>query len=239
LDADQSAAVLTGELRRERPFVFIRYGDGALECIFRGRGHTCDGEEYSTELGNALMNGWKSLMAGVNGGRTVYVGDWRSASFSGPDDQSRYEKEYQWLIGKAEPKWLHFEALLLMRESSALFEFYRAVKEDSRRKLYMGPASHAKAAKMMGAAHLVTPMGGLFRQWTSLQEKLFDLQFDVLLYGAGMAGSLPVISCWDLFPDRTYINLGSAFDPLCLERKTRRQQVSPVRARAFFAGLEG
>lgn len=231
LNADQSAALLAGKIRRQEPFFFLRYGDGALECMSGAEGHTCDGEQYCPLLGLELLNTWRAVYRD----RNTFVGDWLSASFDTKTIRARYEEQYRELIGDASPNWLHFEALLLMRQSPALLDFYRAVKLDPRRKLFMGPAGNAGAAKMLGAEFLETPMSNLFTYTAELAKEL-DREFDVLLFGAGMAGNIPAVRCWERYPERTYISIGSAMDPL-FRGRTRMQQLLPNRARMFFREL--
>lgn len=233
LNADQSAVFLTGKIRRREPFFFVRYGDGALECIYRQRGMTCDHEQYSKPLGDALLDAWITLMMDP---REVYVGDWLSASFDSRSEYSRHADLYAALIGEDQPNFLHFEALLLMRESQALLDFYRAVKADTRRKLFMGPGGNEGAAQMLGADFLEVPLYNLFAHVDRLADELIRRDFDVLLYGAGMAGNIPAVRCWEAHRERTYVNLGSAMDPL-YRGQSRRQQLSPSRARALFREL--
>lgn len=234
--ADVSADILADKIRRQEPFFFVRYGDGALECIKGKVGATCDKEHYSPELGAELLQVWRALMRGASCGSTVFVGDWRSASFDGTSEHARYTAEYQALIGFATPEFLHFEALLLMRESEALVDFYRAVKNDPRKKVFMGPKECAGAARMLNAEHVITPMANLFHSVDQLTRELERKSFEVLLYGAGMAGNIPAIRLWAMHPDRTYVNLGSALDPL-FRGKSRRQQISPERAKKLFKEL--
>lgn len=233
LTADESAEVLTRKIRAQEPFFFVRYGDGALECLAGKQGMTCDREQYSPQLAQELNHAWKALM---RGGRNVFVGDWLSASFDAASEHARYAEEYASLVSEGTPQFLHFEALLLMRESEALLDFYRAVKQDTRRKVFMGPVECAGAAKMLGARHVVTPMHGLLDACVPLSLALRE-PFDVLLYGAGMAGNIPAVAAWITHPERMFINLGSALDPLFMGRKSRRQQISPERARAMFREL--
>jgi hypothetical protein len=243
LSADESAALLTRKLRAWEPFFYLRYGDGAIECMKGTQGRTCDGERYSQGLGTELRAAFDMLRVcdsfhGLRPRPILCLGDWLTASFDYDMEHTRYAGEYAELIGDLKPHyWLHFEALLLMRESEALADFYRAVARSSRQKLYMGPASHAPAARLLNADHLVTPMQELFSYVDQLTEELTRRRFDVLLYGAGMAGNIPVIRAWRYFPERTYIHLGSAFDVLCLGKKTRRQQLAPNRARALLQDL--
>lgn len=234
LDADQSAALLAGKIREREPFFFIRYGDGALECIYDVVGRTCDGEIYSKALGDALLDSWISLVTGSRGG--VYVGDWFSASFDTKTERTRYADRYAALIGEDAPQWLHFESLLLQRESSAVVDFYRAVKEDPRDKVFMGPLECARAAKMLGARHLITPMVANLHAHFEQGRPLADFEFDVLLYGAGLAGNVAAVRCWERHPERTYVHLGSALDPL-VWRRSRQQQLAPARAKELFADL--
>ena len=236
LSADESAVYLAQKLRASEPFFFVRYGDGAIECMTGKHGETCDHEPYGPSLGTELQKAWRALMCGCCTYPPVLVGDWLSASFDEKSHHARYEKEYDALVSMGAPDFLHFEALLLMRESEELVDFYRAVKEDSRRKVFMGPAECAGAAAMLGAEHLVTPMRDLFSHADRLTYELQRKSWEVLLYGAGMAGNIPAIRSWVRYPERTYISLGSAMDPL-FRGKTRWQQITQQRARILFREL--
>jgi SAM-dependent methyltransferase len=245
LGIDESAAFLTGKLQRQEPFLFVRYGDGALECINAlGIGHTADGEKYSAELAYEMLEAWNKFASGHRhpfgmeaGAANVFVGDWLSASF-GANRATEYRAEYAKLIGDVRLNFLHFEALLLTRESRDLLGFYRAVKADTRRKVYLGPQAHAPAARMLGCEHVVTPMRDLLASVDSIYEKLAHdpFGFDVLLWGAGMAGTIPVVRLWEKFPQRTFINLGSAMDPLT-RGYTRSGQLTKAQATKFFGEL--
>lgn len=232
--ADESATILAAKLRAREPFFFVRFGDGAIECMSHRKGMTCDREPYTEALGAELLVAW--LMLKCRSGGRVLVGDWQSASFDGSSEHARYAEEYALMLEGWQPEMLHFESLLLMRESAALVDFYRAVKEDPRKKLFLGPVECGGAAKMLGAEHLPTPMHDLFRHIDRLTHELQRKPFDVLLYGAGMAGNIPAVRSWVAHPERTYINLGSAMDPL-FRGKSRRQQISPERARVLFKEL--
>jgi hypothetical protein len=140
------------------------------------------------------------------------------------------------MFGDAKPTRIHFEALLLMRRSVQLREFYRAVREDPRPKIFMGPEWNSGAAKMLGATHLVTPTRDLLDHTDRLLAQLRGRQFEILLYGAGMAGNIPAIRHWEDNTDRTYVNLGSALDPL-FYRRTRNQQLGTEELKAMFKGM--
>jgi hypothetical protein len=226
-----SAALFTGMLEERKPFLHLRYGDGAMECMNGHAGGTCDGEVYSDDLAIALQDAWNTAH-----GPNVYIGDWLSASFTDRTFHTAYGEDYCHLVGDPSTRnWVHFEALLLQHESTELLGFYRALKQDRRKKLYLGPMP--AGAKMLNAEHQMTPMvSRLHAHFLDGAPKLWNLDFDVLIYGAGMAAQPQVVECWKRYPERTYINLGSALDPL-FRGKTRQQQIDPWRARSIFREL--
>ena len=234
--ADQSAEILTYRLIGQEPFIFVRYGDGALECIAGKTGGTCDGELYSKLLAEDLVRCWNLLFTRPE---QVVIGHWLSASFDERSVSNRYESEYQALISQApntgtNPTFIHFESLLLMRDSVELVNFYKAVRNDKRKKLLMGPATWMPAADVLNTAFYGIPV---IKDLHALKDEIrigLDIRdFDVLLYGAGMAGNIPVIDHWNANPEKTYINLGSALDPLYRGR-TRKQQLDYSSACVFM-----
>jgi hypothetical protein len=236
-DADASAKILTNALKSRDPFWFIKLGDAAVECVYGYGKGTCDGELYTAGLAEQLMSAWVCLRDDC---RRLYVGDWRTASFSGPDDKSRYAEEYAALTLHRGHRgaMLHFECLLLMRDTPELLGFYRAVHDDPRRKLLMGPSAWHECADLLRCEFLALPiMPNLIDIAPWIASELERRDFDVMLYGAGMAGHVAVIDCWRTHPGRTYINLGSALDPATVRGRTRRQQMGCVDARAFLGRL--
>lgn len=230
-NADDSARILTEKLQRREPFFYIRYGDGLIECIHGLGSQTCDGEVYSKPLGADLKAAWDAIVGAPN----VFIGDWQTASFDATSEHARYRDLYSKMLG-SHRALLHFEALLLMRESQALVDFYKAVKADPRKKVLLGPERQAAAAKLLGCQHIMTPMRNLYAQIRSVEQQLAEADFEVLLYGAGMAGNIPVVNTWKRHPERTYIHLGSALDPLC-GVKSRRQQLSTAQIVRMFNGI--
>lgn len=239
LNEDQSAATLAASLSARLPFYFIKLGDAAVE-IMNGYGKaTCDGELYTEDLRRGLRAAWNALGKMSGSGSVLYVGDWSTASFSGAKDKSRYASEYDGMMAGSRGVFLHFECLLLMRESPELLGFYRAVRDDPRRKLLLGPVAWAPMARLLGCDFLGLPvMPNLYDIHTQIAAELKSRDFEVLLYGAGTAGHVSVIDCWIEHPGRTYINLGSALDPATSMGRTRKQQIAPNRAKAFLAQIE-
>lgn len=231
--ADESAVLLADKIRRREHFSFFRFGDGLLELLTGRRGQTADHEQYSAELARDMQGCLRILLDKPD---DLYLGDWMTASFSSPADREKWRPQWNALAHAWHPAgWLHCEALLLMRETQALANFYRAVQDDTRRKLYMGPKGNAAAAKWLDAEFLEVPMSNLYRHTLALANILNGRDFDVLLFGAGMAGNISVAMARAniLKPERTFISIGSALDPL-FRGRSRQQQLSRDRAWALF-----
>ncbi len=234
-DADESAAMLMRDIESRTPFYFIKLGDGAIECVNGYGTGTCDGEQYTPKLGAALMTSWKRL--GTHD--RLYVGDWMTAAFDERTEWTRYAAEYGDLMAHASsPRLIMFDALLLMRETAALLGFYRAVRNDARHKLLLGPVAWQPLADLLRCEFLALPMmPNLIDIAPQIAAELKRRGFDILLYGAGLAGHVAVIDCWLAHPTRTYVNVGSALDPACSRGRTRTQQLAPHRAKSFLEGI--
>lgn len=232
LTPDQSADFMSLSLKARIPFFFTKYGDGALQCIHKIGHGTRDGEPYTQGLAASLLRSWDVIRSYPY----LYLADWLSASFD-EREHGMHEDLYREFVANARPVWLHYQAVLIERQSDSLLNFYRTLKEDPRRKVIMGPVEWAPAMDMLNAEkHIVTPMKDLFGYIGNLDCALHDTKADIVLYGAGMAGTIPVIEQWRRRPDATYISLGSALDPLF--RKNSRIDQLPMRvARQFFREL--
>lgn len=228
-DIEASAALLTARIRHHEPTAYFRFGDGFIECVARppGRIKTCDGEVYTPELAKAMIKTFNQITVAEE----VFLGNWARDR-----ESTAYLQEWESLFSSVKCTLIDFEALLIVRESAALVEFYRTVKADCRRKLFMGPASNEGAADMLNAMCLEIPDSNLFDRVGEIEDRLDRTDFDILLFGAGMAGNIPVVNIWKRHPERTYINLGSAMDPL-FKGRSRSNQLVPEDAKKLFKDL--
>ena len=229
--ADASALLLTSLVQHADPFFFVRIGDGAIECLRRQPGHTCDGEPYSSQLAREVHEAIAGLKAM---GSEVLWGDWATATAGSPP---KYVSDWQDLVDAGSRTLLNYEALLLMRRSPELLGFYRAVKADARKKVYIGSARHEGAGNMLGATVIpLPPTGGVYYAYELISLFLDYHQPDVVLFGAGIGGLIPVVDYWRSREHVTCIHLGSALDPLWCQ-PTRSRQLPQDIAREFFKEL--
>lgn len=236
--ADDSAASLAERIRSQESFSYIRWGDGDIECIFGlGAGMTCDGEHYSTDLGEQLQNAFFDLTSFTGVGRAVHVGDWFSCPDFGPREANRYEAQYLEMCSKARVQWQHFEAPLLTRLSPQLLDFYRAIRQDGRRKAFVGPARLINAVRMLGAhEHIIVPERSAADAIAETSAALIKSEAELILFAAGRGGRVAMYNAWAANSERTYVCCGSGLDPLFVGR-TRGVQVPMAQAREYFREL--
>lgn len=227
-DMDESARIMTRMLRARQPFLFARVGDGAIELLLGKTGKTCDGEEYTPELAENINN---SLME-LRRGQGVMWGDWQTATNG---SAPRYIEDWLSFVDVTHSR-LHFEALLLNRQSEALVDFYRSVREDTRSKMHLGQDTpDRETASFLCAQHqrMTCPRGGVIDDLRDIEAAIESTAPEVLLFGAGMAGLVAAVRYWVKHPEATCIHLGSALDPL-FHGKTRNGQLSQAKCREMF-----
>ncbi len=208
--ADASADLLGMMLEsQEKGLFYVRIGDGAIELLQGHAGQTCDGESYHHGLAVAVADSIGALKQAP----AVFWGDWRGAVGG---SRPKYCAQWEALVDVNKRMLLHYEALLLMRESRRLVEFYKRARNDKRRKVWVGLGSNsAGAMKMLDCGAAVSlGMGGQFEYIDGIVEQLERLRPEVIHFGGGMAGLVAVVRYWREHPDTACIHLGSALDPL-------------------------
>jgi hypothetical protein len=247
-DENATALLLANRVRQKVPTGHFRFGDGQIQAIVHAGSKMCTsaGEVYSKELGPEL----ERVMAGVFSSPEALIGDsswhatiWDQYPRVPGQDTGIYLRTWLKYADALKGTFVHYEVPSLLETNSmpwpsrkdALQDFFRAVRHDDRRKAFMGPQVISGTAAILKAEYIEYP-----RHYTDISEikgRLDGKTFDVLIYAAGIGGAIPVFDCWRQHPERSFINIGSAMDPLFMGR-TRSQHVSVDEARAFFARVQ-
>jgi hypothetical protein len=230
---DEGAELLTHKLKQQEPFVFTKFGDAEIEWIFQIGDCVAEREVGTPENGKLLKDAWALLGRSEN----LILGDWETASFT-PNDHCQYPLHYGLMkeMLRRQVTWIHFESLLMMRTTPVLLEFYKALKEDRRKKVFVGPEPLIKAAKMLRADFCLSPWEEACREYSQIMEVLSRAIWGVALFCAGRSSKLIIAELSAKFPDRTLIDLGSSLDPLFIGQ-TRSQQILPEDAKKYFSEL--
>ena len=204
------------KIEQDIPFSFVKCGDGELACMNGDAGANCDGQPYSPELGNALKKAFASLMA-----HGSYIATW--------GDREAADK-----------------TLLLHRtdtiDLNAIKSFYGAIRNSNHRKVFVGPARLAGAARLLKAEHLVIPDRDAFASrgeiWGKLSGMLED--YGIYVFCAGLAAKPLIARAMETNSDTrhpafvTCIDAGSSFDPIFFAQ-TRTFQVPQAELTKLYA----
>jgi glycosyltransferase involved in cell wall biosynthesis/SAM-dependent methyltransferase len=184
------------------PFSFVKRGDGEEACMVGFQGANCDGHAYSESLGNKLKNAFDYLESNSNT-RVVRFED---------------QEIYNTLLHRSD------------NNLSKLKEFYIAVRESHRNKVFVGPVRLLQVAALLKSDYVSIPQINAFDEYDNIMKQLKDRLRDhsIYIFCAGMPAKPMIAELMQANSTITCLDAGSAFDPL-LVGNTRTHQVSSAR----------
>jgi len=222
---------LTELVRTNTPCVFLKYGDGESEaavCFLENKyqNGNCDGTPYTEKLGKMMIESLKVFQDKPN----VYLG-------------GHIEEIWEDIIGFS-LQWCVYNSIIVKDiENKETLAFYRAVKENPRKKLYIANSQMGKACRFLGAyKHIHIDAKNWFED--SFEKTLEAIKNEVdndsdtmFLTSAGM-GAKPLASeLYKLFPKAIFLDLGSALDLLCTGKITRDHHTNYQDIKTYFQEL--
>jgi hypothetical protein len=212
------------------PFSFAKFGDGELSFIGKVPVPNVDGQRYSPELAAALHDAFTFLCEHPRG----YIAKWE-----GPYAEVRDLLVSVW---QYRPTYAHYNTLLLRAGALTpeLLAFYCAVRDDRRKKVFVGPAKLEGVAELLRTnARIVVPPQNAYDEVDRVERELLNHARSgpiVALFSAGITSKTLIHLVLQHFPETTCLDLGSAFDPAFVGQ-TRSGQPTPEEARAFVEAL--
>jgi len=182
---------LTKKLETHEPFLFVKRGDGEEACMDGTIGENCDGHPYSQELGNRLRESFTFL------DKKAHVVRFEN------------QREYNSLLHRTDNDLVRVK------------QFWETIKNDTRRKIFVGPNKLALMSEYLGAMHIGIPeknVWKLYQQGNMLLNVVQDN--DIIIFCAGMPAKVMIA---DLVRERknlTCVDAGSSFDPLVSQTRT-------------------
>ena len=220
---DSTLKIFTDKIKKGENFVFTKLGDGELLCLSGAVGNNCDAHPYSKDLADKLVDAFRRFSNREN----VYIGEQRDF-FS--KEKEAFVKEYGLRFN-----WVDCNILLNRKGSCTpeLHDFYKAIKESTRKKVFVGPKRLSGVASMLNADHITVPEINAFSEYYSILEAFKEMSGCIYLFSAGMM-SKPLIEI--LSSENICIDLGSAFDPLFVGETRTNQETKEVLGQ-FYADL--
>ncbi|HEU4400815.1 MAG TPA: hypothetical protein VFT43_01800 [Candidatus Polarisedimenticolia bacterium] len=209
----ETIALLVELLEKKEPFCHVRFGDGdVFFATGTGPRLTADGEEWSPELQQRLftawLNLWRSDVRLLLGDLETYVvsdgceEEWRHLLITGSWQRR----------DRPPPELVHMEAL--RAGFGHAIPLYRALRDDPRRKLFVGSEALESAAAMLGADYCGIPLRTSSNPHAVNRVCLEARNYEVACFAAGRGGKIMQASLANSATHLTQIDIGSGLDIL-------------------------
>jgi hypothetical protein len=200
---DSIIDLFTDKIKKKENFSFIKRGDGEEFCMSGMVGTNCDGHEYSPELGKELKDSFDFFATQENCFVPLF------------DDQN------------------YFNVLLhrIGKNNAKVKGFYQAIREDERKKFFVGPKRLARVARILKAKHIIIPEKNAFNEYVDIVAKIMEEMIpnkqifsnNIVLFSAGMPAKVLIREVLTVIGmDNTCLDLGSAFDSLISQTRTNQ-----------------
>lgn len=223
----------TDKIQNKEPFVFVKFGDGDLLCMQGRKGSSCDGQVFSPKLAESLVQSFSSILQRSN----VYMGDWTDELHQVPQMQKKYLSHF-----KIKPNFTDFDLFLSVEnnmQDDKLLNFYKAVKQSNKNKLFIGPKRLHGVIDMLDIdEYIVTPVENCFDKYEEIKNKLLSRisDDDIVIFACGKTSKPLCRDILALEKNTTIIEAGSAFDPIFVEI-TRSKQCSTEQCKEYYKEL--
>jgi hypothetical protein len=217
-------------LKTKTPFSFVKFGDGEFYCMDKSSGGNCDDHPYTPELGDLLIDAYKFLCSHSN----VYVGQWH--------DNENLVIQHESQFNVHPEKRTEYMTLLLYPQNVDIVEFYEVIRNDTRRKVFVGPTRLQEAAIMLRAEFVDFPLINGFTKFHEIKQYLIDtLTSDTIyMFCTGMNTEPFIAALLKVDQSLTCFDFGSAMDPIFVDIPTRwgcMPQITHETARVWFKNM--
>jgi hypothetical protein len=215
--ADATLSNFTDFIKNDHNFTIVRFHDGEFRCMIATdeQEHNCDGNYYYKAQGLELIKAYVYFLQAED----VSITRWASHTYS---IQDAIEKDYQGSFDK-ESKFVYSDLLThKLPFRPKLVEFFRAIKNSKRKKLYISNYMMLNALKAIlnldfGCS---IPEVNCYLERDEVLEGSYKLlehtgaNDNIVLVSAGMFSEIIIMHLHKRYPNNTYIDIGSTFDGL-------------------------
>jgi hypothetical protein len=187
------------KIKNKEPFAFSRWGDGEWLNVAQTEGKNCDGNIYYPDLGEAL----KQIVLEK---QSYYLGKQNCDNLFTQ-------------AGSFNQDWIPAEVFHRASGKDSLQLLFDALMEI--RVVYIGNID-LKPLPFINE-FIEIPPNNVWLIRDSVEEQIVKTMTEptVYLFSAGMATNVFIHNLWSKFPEHSYIDVGSVFDPY-VGKRTRR-----------------
>lgn len=220
---------LTNLIKQDKPFIFVKFGDGEYNAMIGLSGTNCDSDLYTAQKQNGLIEAIKyySLLD------DFYCGYWPNEVIS---------NYYSSIVSKP-INWIDYHACIMCLdtcfETNAKLELFKSIKNSKRKKVLVGNELLVKAKYLLNTEHVIVP----YQNWLETELQIIINRITsyfnndpnpMILTCAGMGSKILIMELHKQFPNGIYIDIGSGLDYLCTKKCSRGWKHSYDKLEAYF-----
>lgn len=229
----QDLCRFTSMLRNRQPFAAVKFNDGEWHAMAGRFGTNCDNHQYTKPLQTAMINAYQYLRP------VASISDYivnHSAYAEHDELASKLDYPLDWFVNFAFLHDLPYAGQYDCR-SPEIKDFYRAIRDDTRPKVFVGPKRVQPESFLRTTHRIDVPVIDAFSQIGRLSRSVTNIARSIptiFLLSCGFSSCILSHHILQENKNATIVDLGSALDPI-LFGKTRKSQLSTVELRQFYA----
>jgi hypothetical protein len=208
---------LNEKIRNNEQVIFVKYGDGEINCMFAQEGTNCDGDPYTKDLGNGLINSLALYCHHKNS----YIGKWHGI-------EGFQKLAYLMnILTLPNPQFVDYHLVYNDEKvffNKNLYNFVKVIQESNQKKIIISNNNNIRLKKVFNTENFITVASkNWFINYQSLLEFMKNEITDncILLTAAGMGSKVLIADLLQTNPTISAIDIGSSFDYLCQKKNTR------------------
>lgn len=198
------------KIKNKEPFVFVKFGDGELNCMKGEYGTNCDRDDYQSKS-LSLIKAFEYLSCTKN----VYIGKWHTIM----DDSKNYVPYHSFIP----------DGDTIGKNKETILNRYKAIKESNLPKIFISNYLLARCVPLLNInTHIIVPLQNWYLNYQEYKKILENiLSRDpyrgqaIIITCAGMASKILISDLHSQFPQNLYIDIGAGLDFLCTKHDSR------------------
>ncbi len=208
---------VASRIQENKQIVFVKYGDGEINCMTGMQGHNCDNDPYTPYLRNELIHSFIFYIDHPE----FYVGKWHG------DEANLRMQSLLHMLDKKEPTWADYHLVMndnYFYKRGGMFKLLQSIQLSPRKKIILSNEQNIRMKELFGAdAYIVVPGNNWFEHFPHyFNQVVSELTPDCLVFtSAGMGSKVMIAELLKVMPTISCIDFGSSFDLLCRKKKSR------------------
>ena len=205
---------LISKINNNEQIIFVKYGDGEINCMLGHEGENCDGDPYIPELRSGLIQSLEIYCTHQN----AYIAKW---PFGNSLDYIIQQLKFP------TPKYTDYHLAMNddeFNKDNSMYNLVESIQKIKKKKIIITNELNNSMKDLFNADVLIkVPQNNWFKEHPYYFQQVFnELTNDSLLItAAGQGSKVLIATALIYFPNISCIDIGSSFDILCKKKNTR------------------